>query len=172
LLEPPLGDTVFEGPSAVIRGRNHEEDHSMSNTNKEKAEETKSVLDVLDKTADFVTRMHALGGIGYVLFGFSFVCIIAVIFVFRESLQSLPSLLIPLAIGAAVVAVLFVVADKFLAFHAANIKLQMVSRITEKLVEATIREKDRITTGDVERNVRSILTVWRDDKEPTKPPGA
>ncbi len=131
-----------------------------------KVEKSETVLDVLDKTVDFVGKLHALGGFGYVLFGSSVALIIVTIWSLYQSLDRLVGVLIPLAIGAAIMAIIFVIADKFLAFHAANIKLQMVARITEKLVEATIPKDRAIDSEVVQKNVRSIIMMWSEESRP------
>jgi hypothetical protein len=122
-----------------------------------------TVLDVLDKTVDFVGRLHALGGFGYVLFGSSVALVMVTIVSLYQSLEKLEGVLISLAVGAAVMAIIFVIADKLLAFHAASIKLRMVARITEMLVEASIPKDRPIESAVVRDTVRSIIMIWSDE---------
>lgn len=129
----------------------------------------KSVLGLMDDVVGFMRNLHSLGKFPYVLFGSGFLLILLLLIPWKE-LQEVVSSLITLvaiiSIALMLVGAALVIIDRIISYRITDVKLRFISTAHEKLVDASIREKDKIDSAVYERIAKAIQGQSEDMKLP------
>jgi len=119
-----------------------------------------SVFDLMDQTVQFMLKLKALGGFGYVLFGAGLFIVLATIVMIKVLAEIVESLL-PLSIVLLLSGFVFIIVDRIMAYRMAEIKLRMIVSVTQAAVTRSIATNERIDTAVVKMIVREVLPeIW------------
>ncbi len=124
---------------------------------KPKHEAPSGLVALMDPTVTFVGRLHALGGVGYVLLGTGLLFVLAGLTIAKD----LVTWLVPLAMTLVLAGGAVVVVWQILEYRLSVLKLRMILDVTQRMIEKKLASTDGLDTAVIRAFTSEILQdVW------------
>jgi len=126
-----------------------------------KKEKPTNLLELMDRTAEFILRLNTLGGFGYVLFGAGFLLLVVIVFQTFSALNSIIDWLLPISAVLLALGFVVVIVDRIYSYKLAELKLKMIIEVSQQVILKTLDSKKNIDTAVAKVLVNEVLSsIW------------